>query len=45
MAAMEPAAAERLTVALARQAQGSPAQEANASQQDGELARLPAPRR
>jgi flagellar motility protein MotE (MotC chaperone) len=46
MAAMEPAAAERLTVALARQAQGGPVQEANApQQQDGELARLPTPRR
>ena len=41
LAVMEPAAAEKLTVALARQAAAVPVQDASASSQDMELQRLP----
>ncbi|CAN1552115.1 hypothetical protein MCEMSEM23_02230 [Rhabdaerophilaceae bacterium] len=46
LAVMEPASAERLTVALARQAQqGSVSQEATTAMADGELPRITPPRR
>lgn len=46
LAAMEPASAERLTVALARQAQqGAVVQDASAPVADGELPRITPPRR